>query len=123
MHGILTTASKSDENTYRYNVATVPLLAELLKLCVSAVLLRLEIRRNSNVQMTMNVKSIALYPFPSLIFLLHHSLAFPALQYLDPSTFQVLGNLKIVTTVGGGAVQAPPRLESNARFQQKFTTY
>lgn len=101
-HGLLTTASQNVDGDYSYNVATVPMLAEVLKLGVSLFLLQREAkharRANASVNMTVNAKSITLYAFPSLIFLTHHAIAFPALQYLDPATFQVLGNLKIVTT-------------------------
>ena len=40
--GLLTTASKSD-GVYKYNFATVPLLAELIKLITSALLLSRQI--------------------------------------------------------------------------------
>ena len=100
-HGLLTTASQDADGGYSYNVATVPLLAEALKLSFSLLLLQREhrsARRNDHdppVNMTINAKSVSLYAFPSLIFLMHHAISFPALQYLDPATFQVLGNLKV----------------------------
>ena len=101
-HGLLTTASQNADGGYNYNVATVPLLAEVLKLSFSLFLLQRETRHarrhDQPVKMTINAKSVSLYAFPSLIFLAHHSIAFPALQYLDPATFQIMGNLKIVTT-------------------------
>lgn len=87
-HGLLTTASQNSDGGYSYNVATVPLLAEVLKLGCSLFLLQRETissrRNHSPLHMTINAKSVSLYAFPSLIFLMHHAIAFPALQYLDP---------------------------------------
>ena len=108
-HGLLTTASLRGKEKYSYNVATVPLLAEALKLSISFVLLRREMRlaassssssesTSTKVVMTTQVKTVMLYPIPSLIFLLHQAVSFPALVLLDPTTFLVLGNLKIVIT-------------------------
>ena len=101
-HGLLTTASLRGKEKYSYNVATVPLLAEALKLSISFVLLRREMSLNKGgekgVMMTTHVRTVLLYPIPSLIFLLHQAVSFPALVLLDPTTFLVLGNLKIVIT-------------------------
>ena len=100
-HGLLTTASLGGKEKYSYNVATVPLLAEAVKLSISFVLLRREMsskESDNKVMMTTQVKTVLLYPIPSLIFLLHQAVSFPALVLLDPTTFLVLGNLKIVIT-------------------------
>lgn len=96
---LLTTASKNDAGGYDYNVATVPLLSELLKLLVSACALYREFMREpSKCRLTTDWRSILLFPVPSLIYLAHHSITFPMLTLVDPSTYQILGNLKIVTT-------------------------
>ena len=100
-HGLLTTASLGGKEKYSYNVATVPLLAEAVKLSISFLLLRREMsskESGNRVMMTTQVKTVLLYPIPSLIFLLHQAVSFPALVLLDPTTFLVLGNLKIVIT-------------------------
>jgi hypothetical protein len=47
--GLLTTASKSEDGSYAYNSATVPFLAESLKLTVSMYLLRSQQRSNPEV--------------------------------------------------------------------------
>jgi hypothetical protein len=47
--GLLTTASKSKDGSYAYNSATVPFLAESLKLTVSMYLLRSQQRSNPEV--------------------------------------------------------------------------
>ena len=51
-----------------------------------------------SVQITKEWRSVMLFPTPSLIYLVHNNVQFMTLQYVDPSTYQILGNLKIVTT-------------------------
>lgn len=53
--GLLTTASKSSDGSYAYNSATVPFLAEALKLAVSMYLLRSQQRTNPEVSHEMNL--------------------------------------------------------------------
>ncbi|GHP04272.1 hypothetical protein PPROV_000302600 [Pycnococcus provasolii] len=93
--GLLTTASKTHDGKYAYNFATVPLLAETLKLVVSAALLW---QRRATARITLDVKSVAMFPVPSIIYLVHNNVQFVFLSYVDPSTYQILGNLKILTT-------------------------
>lgn len=122
--GILTTLSQSD-GKYKYDYATVPFLAEvfkvlnpswypvsitlhrsplsslkrlLLQLLVSSILLRRECLRSPPPLMTTEWKSIRLYPIPSIIYLIHNNVQFATLTYVDTSTYQIMGNLKIVTT-------------------------
>lgn len=97
--GLLTTASKSPNGTYAYNSATVPFLAELLKLVVSFRLLRRQQRDAPELaRMTKTWRSVMLFPVPSLIYWVHNNVQFWTLRYVDPATYQILGNLKIVTT-------------------------
>lgn len=49
-------------------------------------------------KMTMDWKSVRLYPIPSIIYLIHNNVQFATLTYVDTSTYQIMGNLKIVTT-------------------------
>merc|ERR1712178_252602 len=96
---LLTTASKNEYGKYDYNVATVPFLAETCKLAVSSTLLYKEyLNSPADTRITTDWKSVLLFPIPSIIYLLHHSITFPLLRFVDPSTYQILGNLKIVTT-------------------------
>lgn len=95
--GIFTTASKV-EGRYLYNFATVPFFAETLKLLVSLFfLVRLRMSGES-VKMTRNWSTWALFPIPSIIYVVHNNVQFYMLKYVDPSTYQILGNLKIITT-------------------------
>ncbi|KAK2079741.1 hypothetical protein QBZ16_002136 [Prototheca wickerhamii] len=75
--GLLTTASKRD-GSYEYNFATAtdPKAARC----------------------TTQLKTVALFLVPSLIYMLHNNVQFYFLKYVDPATYQILGNLKIITT-------------------------
>ncbi|EXC02948.1 CMP-sialic acid transporter 1 [Morus notabilis] len=95
--GILTTLSQSN-GKYLYDYATVPFLAEVFKLVVSSILLWRECQASPSTQMTTDWKTVRLYPIPSVIYLIHNNVQFATLVYVDTSTYQIMGNLKIVTT-------------------------
>ncbi|KAI9072529.1 hypothetical protein K1719_045488 [Acacia pycnantha] len=95
--GILTTLSQSNGG-YKYDYATVPFLAEVFKLAVSSLLLRKEFLKSPMPKMTMEWKNVALFVVPSIIYLIHNNVQFATLTYVDTSTYQIMGNLKIVTT-------------------------
>ena len=98
MQGLLTTASKTD-GEYKYNFATVPLLAELLKLCISAYLLSKQKQQQPEAaRVTRRWKTALLFLVPSIIYWIHNNVQFLTLRLVDPATYQILGNLKIVTT-------------------------
>jgi UDP-sugar transporter A1/2/3 len=48
--------------------------------------------------MTMEWRTSIKYTVPSILYLLCNNLALEALRYLKPATYQILGNLRIVTT-------------------------
>ncbi|XP_028794735.1 CMP-sialic acid transporter 1-like isoform X2 [Neltuma alba] len=95
--GILTTLSQSNGG-YKYDYATVPFLAEVFKLAVSTGLLWKKFQKSSLPKMTTEWKTVALYPIPSIIYLIHNNVQFATLAYVDTSTYQIMGNLKILTT-------------------------
>ncbi|KAH9608584.1 hypothetical protein KSS87_022326 [Heliosperma pusillum] len=95
--GILTTLSQSNRG-YEYDYATVPFLAEVFKLLVSSLLLWREMRTSHTVRMTTDWKTVLLFPIPSVIYLIHNNVQFATLTYVDTSTYQIMGNLKIVST-------------------------
>ncbi len=49
-------------------------------------------------KVTRSRRQAALFLVPSVIYWLHNNVQFLTLKYVDPSTYQILGNLKIVTT-------------------------
>ena len=96
--GLLMEASKVD-GKYPYNSAVVPLLSELVKLILSVMLLRrAKTRDPKGTIMTMDLKSVMLFPIPSIIYVMHNNVQFYTMAYVDAATYQILGNLKIVTT-------------------------
>ncbi|KAL0015956.1 hypothetical protein SO802_003025 [Lithocarpus litseifolius] len=95
--GILTTLSQSNGH-YTYDYGTVPFLAEFFKLVVSSLLLWRERRVLPSTRMTTEWKSVRLFVIPSVIYLFHNNVQFATLTYVDASTYQIMGNLKIVTT-------------------------
>nr|GEW75869.1 CMP-sialic acid transporter 1 [Tanacetum cinerariifolium] len=95
--GILTTLSQSDGG-YKYDYATIPFLAEIFKLLVSSIFLWRECKKSPLPRMTTDWKTVRLYPIPSIIYLIHNNVQFATLTYVDTSTYQIMGNLKIVTT-------------------------
>ncbi|KAK7397412.1 hypothetical protein VNO78_18583 [Psophocarpus tetragonolobus] len=95
--GILTTLSQS-KGEYNYDYATVPFLAEIFKLAVSSLLLWRECKNLPLPKMTTEWKTVGLFPIPSVIYLIHNNVQFATLTYVDTSTYQIMGNLKIVTT-------------------------
>ncbi|KAJ0962971.1 hypothetical protein J5N97_028093 [Dioscorea zingiberensis] len=95
--GILTTLSQTN-GRYRYDYATIPFLAEIFKLLVSSFLLWKEFQGSYPPRMTTEWKTVRLFPIPSIIYLIHNNVQFATLTFVDPSTYQIMGNLKIVTT-------------------------
>lgn len=96
--GLLTAASKTGGG-YAYDFATVPFLAELTKLGISwALLSRQRAADPGSVRITRDAKTVALFIVPSIIYMFHNNVQFFFLKYVDPATYQILGNLKIVTT-------------------------
>ena len=124
--GILTTLSQSN-GRYDYDYATVPFLAEvfkvlriplfnvilstfcvvniymitwlrILQLFVSSLFLWKESQKSPPPKMTTDWRTVRLYPIPSIIYLIHNNVQFATLTYVDTSTYQIMGNLKIVTT-------------------------
>lgn len=117
----MTTLSQT-EGRYLYDSGTVPFFAELLKVriqnfevlsfngfhtrFINQVLLQLKVSlllllREKNARDIISMidwKNLRLYPVPSLIYLIHNNVQFGTLIYVDTSTYQIMGNLKIVTT-------------------------
>ncbi|PSC76361.1 CMP-sialic acid transporter 1 isoform X1 [Micractinium conductrix] len=96
--GLLTSASKSGDG-YAYDFATVPFLAEITKFLISYGLLRRQRAADpGSVRITRDLRTVALFIVPSIIYMVHNNVQFFFLKYVDPATYQILGNLKIVTT-------------------------
>ncbi len=78
--GLLTTASKTNGG-YAYNFATVPLLAEALKLVISTLLLQRQRRTQPEAaRTTRGWRTAALFLVPSIIYWLHNNVQFFTLR-------------------------------------------
>lgn len=71
--GLLTTASKTGDS-YAYDFATVPFLAELTKLGISYyLLLRQRAADPASIRMTRDWRTVALFIVPSIIYMFHNN--------------------------------------------------
>lgn len=70
----------------------------IAQLAVSSLLLWKECQNSPLPKMTTEWKTVSLYPIPSIIYLIHNNVQFATLTFVDTSTYQIMGNLKIVTT-------------------------
>ena len=77
----------------------MPFLAECLKLIISSYLLsHAKSSGAESPRISRNAKGALLFVLPSVIYWLHNNVQFATLTFVDPATYQILGNLKIVTT-------------------------
>ncbi|XP_050514580.1 UDP-galactose transporter senju isoform X2 [Diabrotica virgifera virgifera] len=97
--GILVTASQRSDNNYNYNIVTVVLLTEVLKLVISSVLY---CKDNSTGQLISEVVKhkhvLLLYFVPAFLYCLYNNLAFLNLSSFDPTTYFLLLQLRVVVT-------------------------
>ncbi|XP_039058071.1 CMP-sialic acid transporter 1-like [Hibiscus syriacus] len=95
--GILTNLSQTN-GKYKYDYTTIPFLAEVFKLMVSSVFLWRDSKKSPPPKVTTDWRTVRLFPIPSIIYLIHINVKISTLIYVDASTYQIMGNLKIVTT-------------------------
>ncbi|KAI3948788.1 hypothetical protein MKX01_022202 [Papaver californicum] len=74
----------------------MPPFLSLLKFL--SFLLSRDCKSSTRPRMTTEWKSVCLFPIPSIIYLGHNNVQFATLTSVDTSTYQIMGNLKIVTT-------------------------
>ncbi|KAM4675690.1 putative UDP-sugar transporter protein SLC35A4 [Discoglossus pictus] len=79
-----------------FSSSSVVLLIELSKLIVSFLLLLIWDRKPPNVSVSWRLA--APYSLPALLYCINNNLVVHMQHYMDPSSFQVLSNLKIVST-------------------------
>ncbi|KAJ6326657.1 hypothetical protein OIU78_013695 [Salix suchowensis] len=80
---------------------TMPLYPFLLKsssCCFLVYFFGENVGVSPSTRVTTEWKSVRLYVIPSIIYLIHNNVQFATLTYVDTSTYQIMGNLKIVTT-------------------------
>ncbi|XRB17661.1 nucleotide-sugar transporter [Pseudoscourfieldia marina] len=94
---LLTHASKVDGG-YAYNTYSVPFFSELLKLCISAILLAIDYKHKPRETLCWSWHMILASLVPAAAYFVSNNVNFFVVQYLGPSTFQLLSSLKIVST-------------------------
>jgi len=94
---LLTHASKVDGG-YAYNTYSVPFFSELLKVCISAILLAVDQKRKPKEAIDWTWHMILVSSVPAVAYFVSNNINFLVVQYLGPSTFQLLSSLKIVST-------------------------
>lgn len=97
--GLLVTASQQSDNKYDYNIVTVVLLTEVLKLVMSAILYCRENKPMTLIQeVVIHKKVLVLYFVPAFLYCLYNNLAFINLSTFDPTTYYLLLQLRVVVT-------------------------
>ena len=73
--------------------------------------------------MTTDWRTIMMYPIPSIIYLFHNNVQFYTMAYVDAATYQILGNLKIVTTGRAGGIPPHTMLLPHTRRAKLVPTF
>ncbi|XP_060881225.1 UDP-galactose transporter senju [Metopolophium dirhodum] len=97
-HGLLVKLSQ-DKGTYNYNVVSVIILTEVIKLVISLFLFcKDNPLRNIIDQTRENYTVLFLYMVPALLYCLYNNLAFVNLSIFDPTTYFILLQLRVILT-------------------------
>lgn len=97
--GLLVTASQQSDNKYDYNIVTVVLLTEVLKLIISVILYCRENKPTQMIEEILKNKNVLLLYFvPAFLYCLYNNLAFINLSSFDPTTYYMLMQLRVVVT-------------------------
>ena len=95
----LLTYASMENGRYQYNTLTIPLFAELLKLFISTIFVLQEHKVNSGtIKLDTKPRILLEAALPALIYFISNNLNFAIIKELGPINFQLLSNLKILTT-------------------------
>jgi probable UDP-sugar transporter A4 len=97
LHGILVNLSRDEKNNIPYNSGTVILFSEICKLFISIIMLAVEDNAN-RLKIKFSLNETLWLALPGLIYMVNNNLAIQILDYIDPVTFQLLSNLKVLST-------------------------
>ncbi|XP_047140222.1 probable UDP-sugar transporter protein SLC35A4 isoform X1 [Hydra vulgaris] len=81
-----------------FSSASVALLIELLKLCISVLMLLKDAFLNKH-SISINRKVMLLYIIPAFLYTANNNLVTHVQRFMDPGSFQILSNMKIATSV------------------------
>jgi len=97
--GILVTASQESNNKYQYDIVTVVLLTEVIKLITSVILYCRDQSLSSLIEDTIRYKKVlGLYFVPAFLYCLYNNLSFVNLAAFDPTTYYLLLQFRVVIT-------------------------
>ncbi|KAF7279388.1 hypothetical protein GWI33_007330 [Rhynchophorus ferrugineus] len=97
--GLLVTATQDSNNKYDYNIVTVVLCTEILKLIISTLLYCRENKPSELVrEIILHKKVLLLYFVPAALYCLYNNLSFLNLSHFDPTTYYLLLQLRVVVT-------------------------
>lgn len=92
---VLVTLSQNSEGKFDYNPVSSTLLSEFCKICISGGLLY-QTRQLGTVRL--DLKEAMQFSIPALIYFVNNNLVFVILQHVNPTTFQLLSQLKTAFT-------------------------
>ena len=95
---IFADASKSPDGSYPYNTVMIPCLVEGCKLIVSALIIMCLKLMGKPLQISLSFRVLFLFAIPALCYFVSNNCMFYIIRELGPTTFQIMNNLKIVTT-------------------------
>lgn len=97
---VLVTMSKNGRGAFDYSVPSSTMLSEALKLCISTALLLYGLSRGT-VASLLHEESFTeffSYMLPAVIYFVNNNCMFFILQAVDPTTFQLLSQMKTIFT-------------------------
>eukprot|EP01006_Ploeotia_vitrea_P016217 TRINITY_DN46764_c0_g1_i1.p1 TRINITY_DN46764_c0_g1~~TRINITY_DN46764_c0_g1_i1.p1 ORF type:complete len:673 (+),score=342.97 TRINITY_DN46764_c0_g1_i1:39-2057(+) len=100
MHGILLTAARGTQRHYPFDITLLVLLSEVIKFSLSLMLVWREMTGRGHAPV-FKVRVFLWLCVPGLLYAVNNNLNFIVLEYMDPATYQLMSNLKIVTTALG----------------------
>ena len=95
-YGILVNLSKVD-GQLPYLSSSFVMVTEYIKLLISITILLLD-AHNQTLPASISLYNVLPYAVPAVCYGVNNNLAVALQHYMDPATYMVLGNLKIVTT-------------------------
>ena len=97
---IFTEASKLEDGTYPYNTFVIPCAVEAVKLVASSALFGRErvARGESQTRLGFTIRGFAAYAFPAFCYFVSNNCMFYIIRHLGASTFQIMNNLKVLST-------------------------
>lgn len=94
---LLTVASKGEDGNYEYSPKALVFLTEVTKMVISAYWFARDVRAG-RATVTLRAQSFAIYALPALIYFVQNNLLFVALALTSAPAYQILGNMRILTT-------------------------